>query len=133
MKGHGEKLTRKQEAFISALLLSPTLADAARATGIGEVTAWRWLQESTVQAAYQAARRALVKHAIAQVQHATGEAVETLRTIMQDTAAPASARVSAARTVLEMAVKAVEREDVEARITALEAVLLNPKEASHAP
>jgi hypothetical protein len=47
-------------------------------------------------------------------------AVETLEAIMQDSEAPASARVSAAKAVLEMAIKAVELEDLEARITALE-------------
>jgi hypothetical protein len=121
MKGHGEKLSRKQEALISALLTTPTLADAAHTAGIGEVTAWRWLKDATFQATYRDARRAVVQHAIAQVQRATGEAVETLRSVMQDAEAPASARVSAARVVLETAVKAVEVEDLEARITAIEA------------
>jgi hypothetical protein len=39
---------------------------------------------------------------------------------MQDAEAPASARVSAAKAVLETAIKAVELEDLEARIVALE-------------
>src|SRR5712691_6078025 len=106
MKGHGKKLSRKQDAFICALLLAPALADAAHTAGIGEVTAWRWLKVTTFQAAYREARRAVVTQAIAQVQRATGEAVETLRAVMQD--ADASDRVSAAKTILETAVKAVE-------------------------
>jgi len=121
MKGHGEKLSRKQETLISALLLAPTLADAAHTTGIGEVTAWRWLKEPTFQGAYREARRAVVTQAIAQVQRATGEAVETLRSVMQDKDAPASAKVSAAKAILDTAIKAVELEDLEARIAALEA------------
>jgi len=84
MKGHGEKLSRKQEAFISALLMAPTLADAAQTAGIGEVTAWRWLKEQTFQTAYRDARRAVVQQAITQVQQATGVEVEPLRTVMQD-------------------------------------------------
>ena len=121
MKGHGEKLSRKQEALISALLTTPTLADAAHTAGIGEVTAWRWLKDATFQAAYREARRQVVQQAIVQVQQATGEAVETLRQVMQAADAPASAKVSAAKTILETAVKAVELEDLEARIVALEA------------
>ena len=121
MKGHGEKLSRKQEALISALLTAPTLADAAHTAGIGEVTAWRWLKEADFQAAYREARRAVVQQAITQVQRATGEAVETLRSVMQDAEAPASAKVSAAKAILETAVKAVELEDLEARLAALEA------------
>jgi hypothetical protein len=62
-----------------------------------------------------------VQHAIVQVQSATGEAVEILRSVMQDTDASANARVSAAKAILETAVKAVELEDLEARIAALEA------------
>jgi hypothetical protein len=93
MKGHGEKLTRKQEALMSALLLVPTLADAARPAGIGEVTAWRWLKDPSFQTAYREARRAVVQHAITQMQRATGEAVATLRSVMQDAKAPASARL----------------------------------------
>jgi hypothetical protein len=121
MKGHGEKLSRKQEALISALLTAPTLADAAHTAGIGEVTAWRWLKDATFQATYREARRQVVQQAIVQVQQATGEAVATLRQVMQAADAPASAKVSAAKTILETAVKAVELEDLEARIVALEA------------
>ena len=114
------KLTRKQEALISALLTAPSLAAVAQQAGLSEVTAWRWLKDATFQAAYREARRAVVQHAITQVQQATGEAVETLRGVMQDAEAPASARVSAAKAVLETAIKAVELEDLEARIVALE-------------
>ena len=73
MKGHGEKLSRKQEALISALLTAPTLADAAHTAGIGEVTAWRWLKDATFQATYREARRQVVQQAIVQVQQATGK------------------------------------------------------------
>jgi len=54
------------------------------------------------------------------VQQATGTAVQTLAAVMEDAEASASARVSAAKTILETAMKAVELEDLEARITALE-------------
>jgi phage terminase small subunit len=113
-------LTRRQEAFIAALLSCPTIAHAARTAGIAEVTAGRWLKDATFQAAYRESRRQVVQQAIVQVQHATGTAVQTLVAVMQDTEAPASARVSAAKTILDTAVKAVELEDLEARITALE-------------
>ena len=93
------KLTRKQEALMSALLTAPSLAAAAQHAGLSEVIAWRWLKDATLQANYRDARRALVQHAIAQVQRATGEAVETLRSVMQDAEAPASARVSAAKAI----------------------------------
>src|SRR5215475_12667543 len=121
MAGHGENLSHKQEQTIAALLTAPNLADAAHHAGIGGRTLLRWLKETAFQAAYREARRAVVQHAIVQVQHATGEAVETLRSVMQAADAPASAKVSAAKTILETAVKAVELEDLEARIATLEA------------
>jgi hypothetical protein len=121
MTGHGEKLTRKQDALIAALLTAASIREAAQQVGIGEKTAWRWLKDVAFQAAYRDTRRAVVQHAIVQVQRATGTAVTTLLEVMQDVNAPASAKVSAAKAVLEMAVKAVELEDVEARLVALEA------------
>ena len=44
MKGHGEKLTRKMDAAIVALLTHATIPAAARNCGVAEVTLWRWLQ-----------------------------------------------------------------------------------------
>ena len=122
MPGHGEKLPRRKEQAISALLMHATLSEAAAALAVDESTLRRWLREDTAfQTAYREARRQVVQQAIVQVQQATGEAVETLRKVMQATDAPASAKVSVAKAILETAVKAVELEDLEARIAALEA------------
>jgi DNA-binding transcriptional MerR regulator len=121
MIGHGEKLSRKQDQVITALVTCASIPEAAAQCGLADVTLRRWLKQESFQAAYREARRAVVQHAITQVQRATGEAVETLRSVMQDAEAPASAKVSAAKTILETAVKAVELEDLEARIVALEA------------
>lgn len=121
MIGHGEKLTRTQEKAIAALLTCPSILDAARQSGVAEVTLYRWLKLEAFQTSYREARRQVVQQAIVQVQDACGEAVKTLRAIMQESAAPASARVSAAKTILDTAVKAVELEDIEQRLASLEA------------
>jgi hypothetical protein len=89
---------------------------------VNENTLLRWLKDAAFQTAYRDARRAAVQHAIAQVQQATGEAVATLRTVMQDSESPASARVSAAKAILETAVKGIDIDDLEVRIAALEAL-----------
>ena len=121
------KLHGKQAAAIAALLAQRTIAEAAQQVGIGERTLLRWLQEdSAFQAAYRTARRHVVQHAVARVQQATCTAVETLEAIMQDPEAPASARVSAAKAVLETAIKGIELEDLEARIAALELTFKGP-------
>src|SRR4029453_5899689 len=121
MSGHGEKLTHKQERAIAALLVAPSITAAAQQIGVNENTLLRWLKDAAFQTTYRDARRAVGQHAIVQVQRATGEAVETLRNVMQDSESPASARVSAAKAILETAVKGIEIEDLEARIAALEA------------
>lgn len=54
------------------------------------------------------------------LQGTTSEAVETLRSVMSDSDAPASAKVTAARTVLEFAKNNIELADLEERLKALE-------------
>jgi hypothetical protein len=121
MAGHGEKRHHKQERAIAALLVAPSVMAAAQQIGVNENTLLRWLKDAAFQTTYRDARRQVVQQAIAQVQQATSEAVATLRAIMSNGDAPASARVSAAKAVLETALKAVELEDIEQRLQALEA------------
>ena len=123
MRGHGEKLTRKQEQAIAALIAESTLEKAAEKAGVSVSTLYRWLQKEEFQKAYQAQRREVVNHAVTQLQRATTTAVSTLEDVMRDATAPASARVSAARAVLEMAVEGIKRDDTERRLTELERIL----------
>lgn len=118
--GHGEKASRKREIFIACLLTEPNIREAAKKAGIGENTGWRWLQDPDFQKDYQEARRMAVSQAIAQLQQATTEAVATLRYIMNNNQATTASRVSAARIVLDTALKAVELEDLALRIEILE-------------
>jgi hypothetical protein len=120
VRGHGEKLTRKQDLAIAALLLHPTIGDAAKAAGVDESTLWRWLKLPGFRAAYQAARAEAVSQAIARLQHASGVAVTTLVRVMADQKAPASAKVAAAKTVLETAVRGTELSELQRRVTELE-------------
>ncbi|HPF44458.1 MAG TPA: hypothetical protein PKV15_07140 [Syntrophomonadaceae bacterium] len=119
-KGHGEKQSRKQEIFIAFLLTEPNIREAAKKAGIGETTGFRWLQEPAFQDQYREARRMAVSQAISQIQQASTEAVQTLRTVMADEEAPPASRVSAAKAVLEMSLKAVELDDLGRRVEKLE-------------
>ena len=114
-------MTRKQEQAIACLLTASSIAEAAAQAGVNQRTLFRWLKDATFQAAYCTARRQVVQHAMGQVQQAANEAVTSLRTIMLDDTAPASARVSAAKMVLDLGIKTVEIENLEARLAALEA------------
>ena len=120
MPGHGEKLSRNKEKAISALLLTPSIPEAANAIGIHERTLWRWLKDQQFKRAFKDARREVVRQAIAHVQAAMSEAVKTLKEIINDDEAPASARVSAAKAVIDMGLKAIEIEDLELRLESIE-------------
>jgi hypothetical protein len=108
------------ERVIAALLGNPTLAATAEALGINASTLWRVMKHPGFQAEYRAARREVVGHAIGRIQEATGEAVNTLRGVIADGGLPVWARIYAAKAVLELAVKAIETEDFDARLMALE-------------
>jgi hypothetical protein len=120
MAGHGEKLGRKQEEAIAALLSQRNIEDAARVAGVGARTLIRWLQLPEFDAAYRGARRAAFRQSVARLQQASSAAVATLLKIMVDPNAPASTRVRAADSVLDHGAKAIEIEDIEVRVAELE-------------
>lgn len=109
------------EAAILALLQQPTVEAAAKACDVGAVTLWRWMQRPDFQAAYRDARRRALEAAIAALQQAAGEAVETLRRNLR--CGHAGAEVRAAVAILEQAHKGAELLDLEERIEALEEAL----------
>ena len=123
-KGHGEKITRKQELAIAALVSEPSIGRAAEKVGIAKKTLWRWLQTDAFRTAFRKTKMELVRHAMAQIQAAMSEATETLRQVMVDMDATPSARVSAAKAVLDLGLKAREIENLEVRIEKLEKNLL---------
>ena len=116
----GQKFGRKKDEAIAALLNHRTIEEAARAAGIGSNTLLRWLQVPEFQACYRKARREAYSQSIARLQQASSAAVSTLLKVMVDPSSPASSRVRAADCVLDYAAKAIEIEDIEVRVTALE-------------
>jgi hypothetical protein len=119
MAGHA-KFGRKKEEAIVALLTQTGVEQAARAAGIGSRTLFRWLEMQEFQAAYLKARRNAFGHATARLQQASGAAASTLLKIMLDKDAPTSSRLRAAESILTHGAKAIEIEDIERRIAALE-------------
>ena len=115
-------LTPKQEKAIGALLSESTMEEAAEAAGVNRATIFRWLQQEEFQTAYTQVRRESVKHAIARLQNRSSEAVEVLAEIMKDEMNAPSARVSAAKAIIEYSIKAVEVEDLAKRLAELEAL-----------
>lgn len=114
-------MTSKQERTIAALLAHATVESAAVAAGVGERSVYRWLREERFRAAYDEARRQALQDALRRLQAVAGQAVDALREIVADEAVRPAERVSAARVVLDFAVRGSELLDVEERLAALEA------------
>ena len=120
MTGHGAKFGHKKEEAIAALLTQRNTEEAARAVGVAHKTLLRWLQIPEFQTAYRKARRDVHGQSMARLQQATSAAVSTLLKVMVDPNTPASTKVRAADSVLDHSAKAIEIEDIEARVSELE-------------
>ncbi len=116
----GATLNPKQGKAIAALLSEKTVGGAAQKAGVGERTLLRWLQTDDFKAAYRDARREATSQAIARLATTSSGAVDTLQSVCNDLAAPPAARVSAAKTLLDFAFRAVEIDDLAARVELLE-------------
>ena len=120
MVGHGAKFGRKKEQAIAALLTQRNVEEAARVAGVGRQTLYRWMRNPEFRSAYLEARWAVFSQSSARLQQASGAAVSTLVKIMVDPEAPTSSRVRAADRVLDHARSAIEIEDIQVRLAALE-------------
>jgi hypothetical protein len=120
MTGHGAKFERKKEEAIAALLTHRNIEEAATAIGIAAKTLLRWMKEPEFDNAYREARRAAFGQSVARLQQASGAAVTTLLKVMVDQSTPASTKVRAADSVLNHTAKAIELDDIEARLSMLE-------------
>jgi hypothetical protein len=107
---------------ISRLLNHRSTEEAARAVGIAPKTLLRWLQIPEFDTAYRRARRDAFAQSTGRLQQASSAAVTTLLKIMTDVNAPAASRVRAADSVLVHTHRAIELDDIEARISELERV-----------
>jgi len=129
-RGHGDKLERKTEAAIVALLAHPTMPEAAKAAGVSETTLWRWLQRDDFRKKYREAQEKVFDGALGSLHGATTEAVTCLRRNLS--CGNPSAEVHAARTILDYTLRARELFDLENRIALLEAALKAREEAEKA-
>lgn len=120
MLGHGSKFGRKKELAIIALLSQRNIEEAAKSIGVAPNTLLRWMKEPEFDLAYREARRSAFGQSVSRLQQAATAAVTTVLKIMVDPQAPASTRLRAADIVLDRAAKAIEIEDIEARVAELE-------------
>src|SRR5271168_1659767 len=120
MSGASAKLGSKKEGAILALLSQRSIEDAARVAGVGPRTLYRWLKGPAFDAAYRDGKRAAFSQSIARLHQMASAAVTTLGKAMVDPSTPPATKVRAADSILDHTTKAIELEDLEARLAELE-------------
>ncbi len=109
---------RNREKILIALIETSTIRQAATRAGIGEATIYRFLQDKEFLSEYRNARRQTVETAIAQMQNAASEAVETLKELQHCENPAVAARC--AQIIFENSVKGLETTDILERLEILE-------------
>jgi AcrR family transcriptional regulator len=107
-----------KEKVLIALIETSSIREAAKASGIGEATFYRYLQDKEFKTAYRDARRETVENAIGQMQNAASEAVERLKELQYCENPAVAARC--AQIIFENSVKGMETLDILERLETLE-------------
>jgi hypothetical protein len=109
-----------ESGLIAALAAGQTVKAAAASAGVSERTAHRRLEDAGFWQAVVDARAKLVDNALGQLADASAAAVTTLRALLD--ADGETARLGAARAILELGNKLRESVEFEQRISRLEGV-----------
>lgn len=113
-------MTDKKARALAALLSEPTQAAAANKIGISTRTMRRYMEDPEFSEAYKKAHAQLVEDAAQRMQRGLSAAVDTLHEIATDPEAGKTARVAAARSLLEQTLRYTEISDIMSRIAKLE-------------
>jgi AcrR family transcriptional regulator len=107
-----------REKVLVALVETSSVREAAKKSGIGEATIYRYLQDKEFLSEYRNARRQTVESAIAQMQGAASEAVERLKELQYSENPAVAARC--AQIIYENSIKGMEMTDILGRLEVLE-------------
>lgn len=105
-------MTPRQMKALAALVSEPTQKAAAEKAGISESTLRNYLADPAFQKAYKKEFSDLVTSATRQAQKALSPALRVLQEILEDEEQPASARISACRSIAEYGLRLTEITDV---------------------
>jgi hypothetical protein len=104
--------------LLLALAAGRTVREAAELAGVGERTVTRRLADPDFRRQVAEARSAMMDRALGKLADATSDAVATLKDLLD--AASETARLGAAKSILELSTKLRETVELEQRIAALE-------------
>lgn len=112
-------MTQRKEKALQALLVSRTKAEAAKAAGVGQSTLREYMKDPEFIGRYRQACGDMLRDAAQQARQGIAPALDALREITETPKNP-QARILAARSILEYALKLTERVDILERVEALE-------------
>ena len=115
-----DNLTPKQHKAVESLLTTWDTTAAAAAAGVSRDTLYKWMRSKEFRQALQDATRASLENLSRGLVTLGTKAMTVLSDALDDTTAPAAAKVRAAEIVLTKILALRELVDLEERITALE-------------
>lgn len=113
-------LEASREGLVAAMMTHGNQKAAAEAVGISPATASNWLKEPSTLELIREARRDLLSGILAETRKHLTASVNVLAEVQGDAANPASARVAAARSILDVSERLADQMETQERIAQIE-------------
>lgn len=123
LEGGGRLRGLKDEQIIAALLSNPTIRDAAHSLEIPESRIYSRLRNEQFSKKYSEARQRLLRQTTTYLQGLVSEAVEKIRSVMNDPESSRQTSLNAAAELLRVCYKMTEQADVIDRLDKLEQIV----------
>lgn len=123
-------LTVRQRRFLAALMAGPNVREAAKAAGIGERTAWRYLSNDAIRRELASHHDAMMADTSRRMAVAMAEALDVVLEVLRDAKTPAAVRVNAGRVILDAGLRLAELVTLAQRVAELEAVMTKQQEVT---
>ena len=118
-------LTDKQLRVIPFLLEAPSIEEGCKRAKVSKATVYGWLKEEAFREELGRQREEVVRGALETLKANVGKATETLVNLLESEKEGIRAR--AAEDIIEFTQKAVEQEELEKRVAALEELMKERK------
>ena len=115
-------LTDRQTRIIPYLLGTPSIEEGCKRARVSKVTVYSWLKDETFRTELKRQRDEVIERALDNLKANISKATETLVKLLDSEKETIQAR--AAEDIIEFTQKAIENDELEKRIAALEARLI---------
>ena len=117
-----KELTHNQKRVIPYLLAAPSIEEGCKRARVSKAAVYQWLKDQNFRQELKRQRNAIIEQALDSLKANLAEASKTLVRHLKSTRENISIR--AAERIIEFTQKALEHEELEKRIEALEARLM---------